>query len=363
MKSILFFILFSCLGISYMQLHAQEPDSLHWQKADREYAEGKYKEAVSLYLELIEEGDSIFADINKRQVEDLRERYSIDEVELQSNIQQNKLLRLSFAVILCFITITVIGFFYLRRERRKLQLSRERLKQAKLLVEESMRNKSIFLSNMSHEIKTPLNALVGFLDILTMPEIDTATKKQCNDVIQLNSELLLKLVNDVVDISCIDLGNMDFRMEKVEVVSLCRSVIASLDNIKQTSAALVLDSDFSSLEIETDCSRLQQLLINLLVNATKFTKQGTITLKIEKVDDKAVQFSVTDTGCGIPIEQQQQIFGRFEKLHENVQGSGLGLSICKLIIKRLGGDVWIDPLYTQGARFVFIHPLKQEVIR
>ena len=112
------------------------------------------------------------------------------------------------------------------------------------------------------------------------------------------------------------------------------------------------------MELETDDSRLRQVLINLLVNAVKFTKEGSIVLKLEMVNDGTALFSVSDTGCGIPKEKQKLIFERFEKLNEFVQGSGLGLSICQLIVKFVGGRIWIDGDYTRGARFCFTHPLK-----
>lgn len=111
--------------------------------------------------------------------------------------------------------------------------------------------------------------------------------------------------------------------------------------------------------IETDDSRLQQVLINLLINATKFTPQGSIALELKKENDDTILFSVTDTGCGIPREKQGSIFQRFEKLNENAQGSGLGLSICQLIIEHIGGKIWIDPDYTGGSRFCFTHPINQ----
>ena len=138
------------------------------------------------------------------------------------------------------------------------------------------------------------------------------------------------------------------------------NVVKTLSAIKQTDAEMVFETGLTSLELATDAERLQQLLINLLVNATKFTKEGSITLKLEQTEDGKAQFSVTDTGCGIPLEKQAHIFGRFEKLDEKAQGTGLGLSICQLIIKRLNGDIWVDSSYTKGSRFVFVHPITQE---
>ena len=104
---------------------------------------------------------------------------------------------------------------------------------------------------------------------------------------------------------------------------------------------------------------LQQVLINILVNATKFTTKDSIILKLEKVENGMAEFSVTDTGCGIPLEKQKTIFTRFERVNEEAQGSGIGLSICQIIINRFGGEIWIDPNYTEGTRFIFTHPLKQ----
>lgn len=353
------FCLISCAA--WTQEQKQDSDSIRWSIAGEEMQAGHYDKACSLYLDLSNRTIVTYREINSQKVEDLRNEYSIDEVQLQRNIHQNRLLRLILIGGVILLAVCVGCFYYIRKQNKRLALSRAELNSAKSLAEESIRNKSLFLSNMSHEIKTPLNALSGFAEVLTMPGIDEGTREQCNDIIQLNSELLLKLINDVIDLSCLDVANMKFNIKPCEVVNLSRNVVKTLGAIKQTDAQMLFETDLSALELDTDAERLQQLLINLLVNATKFTKQGTITLKLEKADDNHAQFSVTDTGCGIPLEQQPRIFERFEKLNEKAQGTGLGLSICQLIIKRLGGRIWIDPAYTEGARFVFIHPLKQVI--
>ena len=364
MKLLIILLIFVLSGLP-SSLCAEEVivDSLYWQNAEQKMGEGEYEDAAHLYSKMIVIGDSLFRVYTGERVEDMRKDYPIDELELQNSIQQKRILQLSFIIIL-FLAVSLLGgFFYLKKVGKKLLHSKDELQKAKFLAEESIRNKSLFLSNMSHEIKTPLNALAGFSEVLTTPGIDEATRTQCNDVIQLNSELLLKLINDVVDISCLDVANMKFSITAHEVVTLCRNVVKMLDNIKQTSADIRFETELASLEIETDQGRLQQMLVNLLVNATKFTKEGSITLAL-RLDEKGfAEFSVTDTGCGIHLERQSTIFGRFEKLNEGVQGTGLGLSICKLIIKRLGGEIWVDSGYTAGARFVFIHPLKQEAVR
>ena len=361
MKRLLIFLAFVWFGLS-LSLKAEEAviDSLYWSEASREVEERNYEEAARTYVKLIEKGDSLFRVYAIDRVEDMREKYSIDELELQNNAQQNHLWKLIFIIILFLVILILVGFLYLGKERRKLIQSKDELLKAKTQAEESVRNKSLFLSNMSHEIKTPLNALAGVSEVLITPGIGEATRVQCNDVIQLNSELLLKLISDVVDISCLDVANMQFSIAPVEVVGLSRNVVKMLENIKQTAADVRFETEIPSLVIETDQCRLQQLLINLLVNATKFTKEGSIILALRTDENGFAEFSVADTGCGIPLDKQGAIFGRFEKLNEGMQGTGLGLSICKLIINRLGGEIWVDPAYTSGARLAFTHPLKQK---
>ena len=328
--------------------------------ADQYMKEQQYEKAANLYKELGEKIDSDYKEISVHKVKDLRNTYSIDELQLANNQQQNHLLLLALIVLPCLIIITIFGFLYLKRKAKKLMLSKRKLQKAEKAVENSIRNKSLFISNMSHEIRTPLNALSGFSDVLTTPGIDEETRKQCNDIIQLNSRLLLNLVNDVVDISCLDITNMKFNLKQCDAVHLCEGIIQTLEGIKQTQAEIFFRTELPSLEIETDTLRLHQVLINILVNATKFTKEGSIILQLEQNKEGMAQFSITDTGCGIPLEKQSSIFERFERVNEKSQGTGLGLAICQLIISRLGGRIWIDPQYTDGSRFVFTHPLKQE---
>ena len=269
------------------------------------------------------------------------------------------------AIVLLLFLIMVL-YFYLRTSKLKNKLlilidkqkeDEIELRKAKDKAEESDRLKSAFLANMSHEIRTPLNALSGFSAILTEESIDNETKQQCNDIIQQNSELLLKLINDVIDLSSLEIGKMQFKFNECDIVALCRNVIDMVEKIKQTQAEVRFSTSLSSLKLTTDSARLQQVLINLLINATKFTAQGTITLELVKQTEDTALFSVSDTGCGISKENQNKIFNRFEKLDENAQGTGLGLSICQLIIEQLGGKIWIDPDYDKGARFLFTHPI------
>jgi len=320
---------------------------------------GHFDEACQIYKELYSVTDTLASKSYIRQINALKATYQVDEIELENKAQQNKMV-----VVLIFIGLGLLTFIsmlaiWLRRQKKVVVMSTETLEQLRHNAENATRAKSIFLSNMSHEIRTPLNALSGFSALLTEEGLDDSTRRQCTDIIQQNSELLLKLINDVIDLSSLEFGKMQFSIAEHDAVATCRNVTDTVGKVKQTQAELLFETSLEELYIETDDSRLQQVLINLLINATKFTPDGSITLKLEKQSEKMALFSVTDTGCGIPKEKQASIFQRFEKLDENAQGSGLGLSICQLIIEHIGGKIWIDPDYTGGSRFVFTHPIHQ----
>ena len=232
------------------------------------------------------------------------------------------------------------------------------LRQAKERAEESERLKSAFLANMSHEIRTPLNAIVGFSGVLVADDYDADTRREFVEIIQKNSDLLLRLINDILDISRLETGRLKFSLEETEIVSLCQSVLATTSYGKQGGVEYVFDSPCEQYILRTDVQRLQQILINLLSNANKFTSKGSITLSFNvNKEEECVYFRVTDTGTGIPEDKQKKVFERFEKLDEYVQGTGLGLAICKLTITMMGGDIWVDKDYKEGARFVVRHPL------
>lgn len=321
--------------------------------------QGKSMAACLLYQELYSTVDTLTAEGYVRQINILRAKYQIDQMEIASREEHNKfitgILTGSILLVFIFIIITIM----LRKQRQEIALSTQKLEHLRTNVENATSAKSIFLSNMSHEIRTPLNALSGFSSLLTEENLDNETRRQCNEVILQNSELLLKLINDVIDLSSLEFGKIQFCINKYNVVNICRNVIDTVSKIKQTQAAICFITELESMDIETDDARLQQVLINLLINATKFTSQGSIILELRKQSEQELLFSVTDTGCGIPKEKQAAIFRRFEKLNENAQGSGLGLSICQLIIEHIGGKIWIDSDYTGGSRFFFTHPIRQ----
>lgn len=264
-------------------------------------------------------------------------------------------------VLLAGLFVSLYFYYHTKKLKDELQESESALRDAKDRAEESSRLKSAFLANMSHEIRTPLNAIVGFSDVLASGGSAEDEQQGYVDIIKTNSDLLLRLINDILDVSRLEADRVTFTFEECDVVPLCQRVLASVSQARKSENEFIFECDRESMDMRIDTQRLQQVIINLLSNADKFTRNGKITLGL-KVDEtqRRVIFSVSDTGTGIPLEKQKLVFERFEKLNEYVQGTGLGLSICKLTVEKWGGEIWVDPGYTDGARFVFTHPLDIE---
>ena len=263
-------------------------------------------------------------------------------------------------LIACFL-IAIYYIIRINHLKHNLEVSGEELLVAKEKAEESNRLKTAFLANMSHEIRTPLNAIVGFSSVLVSDDSSPAEKEQYCDIIQKNSDLLLHLINDILDISRMESGKIKFVWEECDVVELCQTALSTAEYGRKTSALFLFETPVASLVIKTDAQRLKQVLINLLSNAAKFTPSGSIKLAIAiDKQHQQLELSVSDTGCGIPSDKSDRVFERFEKLNEYSQGTGLGLAISRLIIENLGGKIWVDKDYTEGARFVFTHPLTKK---
>ena len=327
------------------------------EKADLLSLMNEKAEACNLYEKINAQKDSIDILSYSQQINELNALYQVNQREFENQMIQKKIFIWGASISIGLLFLILYFIIRIKKSNEKLLKIKYEQEIAKQQAERSIRTKSIFLSNMSHEIRTPLNALSGFSSILTEDSIDNETRQQCNEIILQNSELLLKLIDDVIDLSTLEMGQMQFKFHNYDAISICKNVIDMVNKIKQTQAELYFNTTIESLLLYTDRSRLQQVLINLLINSTKFTTKGSITLEMKLNTPQEVLFSITDTGCGIPKEQHSHIFNRFEKLNENIQGTGLGLSICELIISHLGGRIWIDSTYENGSRFFFTHPI------
>ena len=231
---------------------------------------------------------------------------------------------------------------------------------ARQKAEESDRMKLVFLANMSHEIRTPLNSIVGFSNILASDEeLSPEDKQEYIDTINKNSDLLLKLVNDILELSRIESGYMSFCYKKCIVKELLNDVYMTHQVLIAPRLDFQKEEEDICLEIDVDRDRLIQVLTNFLNNATKFTESGFIKIGYYYMEEEeAVHIYVEDTGRGIPREEQQMIFSRFYKQNEFSQGAGLGLSICKVIVEKLGGKITLQSEAGKGSRFTVIIPCR-----
>lgn len=279
------------------------------------------------------------------------------ELELQA---QKKELHNKQLLIISLVTLLVFVFIFLYRENRlnkRLLHSEEELRKAKNIAEAASRMKTLFIQSMSHEIRTPLNSIVGFSQILGDRYQDDPDTKVYASIIEENSNNLLRLITDVLELSDLDkTGSMPADI-LTNINDCCK---LSMDNIRQDiqeGVELYFQPAYEQFIVQSNPERIMQVLVNLLHNAAKFTSSGSITLAYSVVkEEHKISFTITDTGPGIPLEKQEAVFGRFAKLDSYSQGTGLGLSICQGIAEKLGGSLSVDSKYTKGCRFVFILP-------
>ena len=234
----------------------------------------------------------------------------------------------------------------------------EELRVAKEKAENLDRLKSAFLANMSHEIRTPLNAIVGFASLLVESD-DKKERQDYVDIMQENTELLLQLISDILDLSKIEAGTLDFTMDHLDIKSFCEDIMRNYDIKEDKPVPVLLAPDLPEYYIYTDKKRLMQVITNFINNALKFTNEGQIMLEYRhKAESNEIEFAVTDTGMGIAPDKVDQVFDRFVKLNSFSKGTGLGLSICRSIIEHLGGTIGADSEIGVGSRFWFTHPLR-----
>ena len=330
------------------------------EKADLLVKMGNKEEAYGQYGKVFSYIKTSFEKNYPKEIDRLCTRFQADQLAYQN--ERDRIVSMRFYLagitvsVLFLIFLLVLGWkkiFRLKRSQMRQEAMKEKAVQA-------IQRKNMFLSNMSHEVRTPLNAIVGFSAVLTDEDesFDDESRREFSEIIKVNSFQLLKLINDILDFSDFENDNITFNIRTHDAVKLCNEVVETVMVSRKLEVEMRFDTDLSVLMLDTDDARLRQVLINLLVNATKFTEQGSIVLELKMADVDTALFSVTDTGCGIPPEKQHLIFERFEKLNDFVQGSGLGLSICQLIVKYMNGKLWVDSGYTRGARFCFTHPLK-----
>ena len=235
------------------------------------------------------------------------------------------------------------------------------LEKARSRAEQSDKLKSAFLANMSHEIRTPLNAIVGFSDLLMVTE-DQEEKEEFIQIINANNELLLKLINDILDLSKIEAGSVELKYEDFDLAVYFNELAASMHRrVVNPQVRLVPVNPYETCTVRLDKNRLAQILTNFVTNAIKYTSKGTIEMGYEKIDEN-IRLYVRDTVIGIPEDKKDKVFHRFEKLDEFAQGTGLGLSICKAIVEACRGEIGFESEFDKGSLFWAVLPCQFESV-
>lgn len=300
-----------------------------------------------------------YRDLIEGRAEKVKEEYRI------VNVQKNNLHKVEWVEAQAAVEardedgkpLTLVGSSLVITNRKKME---QELTTAKELAEESNRLKSAFLANMSHEIRTPLNAIVGFSGILASTE-EEEEKQEYVSIIENNNTLLLQLISDILDLSKIEAGTLELNYSNIELNELMRELERGfLLRVKTDAVKLEFVEPAGLCMAYTEKNRLSQLMINLVTNAIKFTEKGSIRFGYEMRENE-LYFYVTDTGCGIPKDKQQNIFGRFVKLNSFAQGTGLGLSICKTLMDHMGGRIGVESEEGKGSTFWFTLPYKPAV--
>lgn len=247
----------------------------------------------------------------------------------------------------------------IERDITKDKLMEQELIDAKVKAEESDKLKSAFIANMSHEIRTPLNAIVGFSKIIAETE-NPEERKSYYSIVETNNGRLLGLINEILDLSKIESGIMEFDMETIHVAALCQDIQQTMRLRCQPGVELIFEPSDPNLLLTTDKNRLSQVYNNLIGNAIKFTKNGTIRFGYH-IKENTLSFYVSDTGKGIPEDKRKKVFDRFIKGDSFTQGTGLGLPICRSIVEKLGGKIFLESEVEKGTTFTFTLPITQVV--
>ena len=324
---------------------------------------GQGAEAARIYQRLYHDKDSVFGRDARQHLDELNTLFQVDELKTEQ--QHTKLIYTIVAALAIMLALLILLLFGWRSAMRQKKVNEQlRIANERAAVSSKMKAmKAEFIRNISHEIRTPLNIVSGFTQILTAPDMELSNdeKKDMRERVTENTDRITKLVDRMLGLSDANseaLIECDDETNALEIVTHAveRSGIALQTRPKNEESAVVFefaDSETAaSVGLRTNRLYAVRIVGHLLENAVKFTEKGCITLRIETTDDR-VRFIVEDTGIGVPADQAEHIFDEFVQLNSFVDGTGIGLTVARSVAKRLGGNLWLDPNYSQGARFIF----------
>ncbi len=335
-------------------------------KASALHRAHRYDEAYLMLRKYVSLSDSLYKNDTQKQLNELSTRYNMNKLELEAKNMSLKARNIQFfyacALIVVLITTLIIGIqFYrhklknnrlLRKQAQELQQANEKAQQAQLM-------KTAFIQNMNHEVRTPLNAIVGFSECLAEIPMSQEETREISATIKKNSDNLLKIISDMISIANIDSGDQRLTYQEIPVNELANKLLQEMKEYIQPKVKFYYTPCQTDYILSSNEDIVHQILINLLHNALKFTSSGEVELSYE-VDNKnnKLYFHVRDTGIGVKSELKEKIFSRFYKVDSFIPGAGLGLSLCRILAERIKARVYLDDTYHDGCLFTFEHPLK-----
>ena len=335
-------------------------------KASALHQSHRYDEAYLMLRKYVSLSDSLYKNDTQKQLNELSTRYNLNKLELEARDLSLKARNIQFfyacTLIVVLVAALIIGIkFYrhklknnrlLRKQAQELQQANEKAQQAQLM-------KTAFIQNMNHEVRTPLNAIVGFSECLAEIPLSKTETKEISATIKKNSDKLLKIISDMISIANIDSGDQRLTYQDIPVNKFANKLLQEMKEYIQPKVKFYYTPCQTDYILSSNEDIVHQILINLLHNALKFTSSGEVELSYE-VDNKnnKLYFHVRDTGIGVKSELKEKIFSRFYKVDSFVPGAGLGLSLCRILAERIEARVYLDDTYQDGCLFTFEHPLK-----
>ena len=318
---------------------------------------GQYEEAAVMYRNISELTDSIYKKDARTQITELNTLFRVSELDMEKRLEHNRYLAMT-AVIISIALALLVGYWYWMN--RRLRKKNEELAVARDKAQESSRMKSAFIKNISHEIRTPLNILSGFTQIVAQPDVElpTEVRKEASQNIQENTNRITSLINRLLALSELSSRNSIERSDSISANRLCQEAIreSGIADRPQHRFSFVSSVD-DTVMVQTSMRYATSAIVHLLDNAEKFTPDGgSIAMKCD-INEKMLRISIEDTGCGIPEDKADTIFDEFVQLDEYKDGVGIGLTLSRNTVRRLGGDIVLDATYNKGARFFMTLPL------